>query len=413
MAISQAALERTVRLGHRRNHDFGMRRRPRTVVHLLDLLVVLLLFTYNLPMIAIYSRDGAGPLVVALLFSLGACTPYLLRQTFPVTVFVAIYSMAWIQVLWGIDIFAANLMLAFALYNLATRRTWIVTSIATACVVGWFVIGTAPVLQQGYTSIGDLGIIALALIWAATWGTLVRFRRQYIQSLKQRAAELEKEKVAQTRAAAAEERTRIAREIHDIVAHSLGAMVVMSDAAASRTHADPDLAKTTMYRVRDSGRAALAEMRSVLSVLRSDGNDTRAPQPGIAQLSDLVDQSRAAGLKVDFRVSRTPPDLSESIQLCIYRLVQEALTNTRKHAGGDDLSASVDIEFAPNCATVTVKDNGIDANRDSRSAKEASGHGLVGMRERVSAFGGTLAAGPDTAGGFEVRARLPIGGTVQ
>jgi signal transduction histidine kinase len=216
-----------------------------------------------------------------------------------------------------------------------------------------------------------------------------------------RARRLEVERDASVRAAVADERERIARELHDIVAHCVGVMVVQAGAAEDLLDRDPQHARAPLRAIQDTGREAVGELQRMLGLLRAGAAETTlAPQPGAAQLDELVAQIHAAGLPVRLEVDGTPRPLPPGIELAGYRIVQEALTNTLKHAGV--ASATVLMRYEQRALEIEVVDNG------RGGASNGRGHGLIGMRERVALYGGELDAGPRPQGGFRVCARLPV-----
>jgi signal transduction histidine kinase len=203
------------------------------------------------------------------------------------------------------------------------------------------------------------------------------------------------------RMAAAEERARIARELHDVVSHSLSVIAIQAGAAEAALERDPGLAGPPLAAIRSSSEQALGEMRRMLGVLRTAGEgDELAPQPGLARLPELVEHARAAGVEVTLEVAGTPRPLPASVDLSAFRIVQEALTNVRKHASG--APATVRVGWEPQALALAVRDRG------PGGAPADGGHGLVGMRERVRLHGGELRAGPAADGGFEVAAVLPL-----
>jgi signal transduction histidine kinase len=212
-----------------------------------------------------------------------------------------------------------------------------------------------------------------------------------------------REREVATREAVAAERAAIARELHDVVAHHMSVMVVQAGAARAVSGSDPAATAEALRQIEASGRTGLAEMRRLLEVLKAEGDgDGRAPQPGLARLDELLDAMRASGLPVEAVVEGTPRTLSPGVDLSAYRIVQEALTNALRHAGG--ASARVLVRYEPNGLELEIADDG----HGPREELEASGgQGLIGMRERVQLFGGELEAGPRPGGGFLVRARLP------
>ena len=209
------------------------------------------------------------------------------------------------------------------------------------------------------------------------------------------------------RIAAADERTRIAREIHDIVSHSLSVVVLMADGAAERVQDQPERAREAMLTVRDTGREAIGDMRRMLGVLRTDEPGSHAPQPGVADIQGLVEAARAAGTSVELSIDGDPDRLGRGLQLTAYRIVQEALTNVRRHAGAGARAAVV-VDAGPDDLVVRVVDDG-HAQRTGLEGPHHPGHGLVGMRERVAMHGGTIDVGPRAPHGFAIEARLPRG----
>jgi glucose-6-phosphate-specific signal transduction histidine kinase len=380
--------------------------RARQPAWLLDLVVVSAVFAYNAPILPVYVTDGPR-LVAAVVVSFGLCAPYLVRRHYPLAVFGGIFIAACVQLMLGPALIPADLMVLFAMYNVAIRLRWWASLPAAVAAALWLLIAVVPRLGQDYLDIGQLGLLIVVVAWAWTWGTLVRIRRDYIASLQERARQLEREREARAQIAAAEERARIAREIHDIVSHSLSVVVVMSGAALSKVDNEPERAKSAMLSVRDTGRSALAEMRRMLGVLRDDEPGSHAPQPGIAQLERLVEESRKAGLPVALTVEGEPAPVSAGLDLAVYRVVQEALTNVRKHAGPSMSRVEVRLRYGSTDLEVRIIDDG---RGPSGPAGERGGHGLVGMRERVATYGGTLRAGIRPSGGFEVATVLPIGG---
>ncbi|MFI5776766.1 histidine kinase [Nocardia sp. NPDC051570] len=206
---------------------------------------------------------------------------------------------------------------------------------------------------------------------------------------------------------AAEERERIARELHDIVAHHMAVISLQSGVATYVLDTDMPTARTALAAVNDSGRQALAEMRRLLELLRVDTEDMpdHNPQPGLAQLCDLVDRIRAAGLPVELTVAGEPRALSSGPDLCAYRVAQEALTNVLKHAG--PATAQVELTYGTHTVTLRVTDDGTGPKK---RADSVAAHGIIGMRERAELYGGVLAAGPRERGGFAVLLRLPMNG---
>ncbi|MFF9013725.1 sensor histidine kinase [Streptomyces sp. NPDC014870] len=252
--------------------------------------------------------------------------------------------------------------------------------------------------------------VPFALAWVL--GDSLRTRRAYFAQLEERATRLEQEREAQAKVAVAAERARIARELHDVVAHNVSVMVVQADGAAYVLDSSPDQAKQALETISSTGRQALAEMRRLLGILRTGEHKEAGeyvPQPDVEQIEDLVEQVRSAGLTVDFRIEGTPRPLPSGVELTAYRIVQEALTNTRKH-GGPDAGASVRLVYFDDGLGLLVEDDGRGATHEmyEDGGADGRGHGLIGMRERVGMVGGTLDAGPRPGGGFRISALLPL-----
>jgi signal transduction histidine kinase len=246
------------------------------------------------------------------------------------------------------------------------------------------------------------------LCWA--WGRLTRVRRAYMIELEDRAARLERERDAQAKVAVAAERARIARELHDVVAHNVSVMIVQADGAAYVLDNSPQQAKEALGTIASTGRQALVEMRRLLGVLRTaDTAEEYVPQPGVEELPELLEQVRTAGLPVDFSTSGDQRELPRGVELTVYRIVQEALTNVRKH-GGPDVRSRVAVDFRERELEVLIEDDGRGTTDDQLAAggSDGHGHGLIGMRERVGMVAGSLHVGPRPGGGFRIRAVLPL-----
>jgi signal transduction histidine kinase len=301
----------------------------------------------------------------------------------------------------------ADLAIPIMLYTLAAYRPRRVSLIGLAvCLVG-SIIGVVA-----WTSGLDLyRKLAVALvIFSATaliaWvlGDSMRYRRAYYAALEERAARLEREADAQAQIAAAAERARIARELHDVIAHHVSVMVVQADGAGYALDGSPERARRALAAISATGRQTLTEMRRLLGLLRSgDARAELTPQPGLGQLRELVEQARAAGMSVSLTQEGAPYPLPEGAELAAYRVVQESLTNTRKHAGVAAV-ASITLRYDQDGLVVQVSDNG----QGDAAAGDGTGHGLAGMRERVEMYGGTVIAGPlPQGGGYRVTARIP------
>lgn len=385
-----------------------LRKHPRVV----DGAVAGAVFLFNLPVQAAYTQ--ALPAYIALVLSVGVCFPYVYRRDRPVQTFAVIALASFVQWQLGVGPLPANLMLFFGLYNVASCCNRQV-SVAAAGVVE---LGAVLVVLRGGSDQPSVSIqlfyntIFIVSLWI--WGYTIGTRRAYLASLEERAVRLERERDNQAQIAAAAERARIAREIHDVVSHSLSVMVAQADGAAYGLRSQPDRAEQAVATISNTGRTALTEMQRMLGVLRNEEpeHDSYVPQPGVAQLDQLVEDVRDSGLPVEFTVQGVPRELPTGMELAVYRIAQEALTNTRKHAGPNVSRAQVRLWYGDDALEMRISDNGRGAATLPGRATNG-GHGLVGMQERVAAYGGSIHSGPQTGGGFEVVASLPLDARVR
>jgi signal transduction histidine kinase len=332
--------------------------------------------------------------------------PIVVRRAHPVAAFAWSAAVGAVVVLIpGSKPNSADLAILILIYTVAKYGSRRASLPALAVCVGGSIVGALMWIPgidgSALTSILFIGPAVIS--WVL--GDSMRYRRAYLLALEDRAARLEAERDAQAKVAAAAERARIARELHDVIAHNVSVMVVQADGAGYALQHEPDRTRQALAAIAQTGRDALTEMRRLLGVLR-DGDEGAhlAPQPGLAQLRELVDQARLAGMSVSLTVDGEPRPLPEGAELAAYRVVQESLTNTRKHAGLA-VAASVTLRFQPGCLVLRVTDNGRGA-----AAAGGAGHGLAGMRERIAMYGGTMEAGPMPDGGFQVTAWLPVPG---
>jgi signal transduction histidine kinase len=337
--------------------------------------------------------------LVGVLFGVATVVPLLFRRRFP---FVALAAVLTVAVVSPVDA-QFVLPIAVMLYTIGSRRSREATFAAAALVVA-----TGLAYQQAGgpdLSTGDLASTAVLCAVAGGVGLYVSTRRARFDALHDRAERLDRERELLADRAVAEERVRIAQELHDVVAHNVSLIVVKAQALGA-TVPDDRVTEATDG-IADLGRQAMAEMHRTLKLLRTTENEApeRAPQPGLANLDKLLEQSRAAGLDVRLAVEGEPRELSRSLDLSAFRIVQEALTNVRKHAGR--ARASVTVGYRPQALELSVVDSGDDAAAPAGPAAAPDGHGLVGMRERAAMFGGTLTARPRADRGFEVTAVLP------
>ncbi|MGW4384665.1 sensor histidine kinase [Kitasatospora sp. NPDC004531] len=306
--------------------------------------------------------------------------------------------------------------LVFAYTGAAFGRPWtsrltLVASLAAGSLTVWRLVPPSPAENDTFlkrAALAALMTTPFVLCWA--WGRLTRVRSAYLVELEDRAARLERERDAQAQVAVAAERARIARELHDVVAHNVSVMIVQADGAAYVMDSSPQQTKEALGTIASTGRQALAEMRRLLGVLRTaDTTGEYVPQPGVEELPELLEQVRTAGLPVEFTAGGEVRELPRGLELTVYRIVQEALTNVRKH-GGPGASAKVSVDFRDGELEVVVEDDGRGSTREQLTAggTDGLGHGLIGMRERVGMVSGSLDVGPRPGGGFRIRAVLPL-----
>jgi signal transduction histidine kinase len=297
---------------------------------------------------------------------------------------------------------APALISLVALYTAGAHLPLRESAAALALAAGLLWVSVAGQSTNGHSDF-TFTLVVLSAGWLVGRG--MHGRVSQAAALAERTARLEREAEAERAAAVAEERRRIARDLHDVIAHSVGVMVVQASAAEEAFDRDTGGARHSIRAVQETGRAALAEMSRLLGLLREDGAEVGlAPQPRLEELPGLVAATREAGLPVDLRVEGEPEALPLGVELSVFRIAQEALTNARKHSTGG--RAGVLLRYAPDAVELEVRNDGAAAANGHRG-----GHGLIGMRERVAVFGGTLEAGPMPEGGFRVRARLPLRGT--
>ncbi|MYU22963.1 histidine kinase [Streptomyces sp. SID8352] len=339
---------------------------------------------------------GYIPMAGCLLSAL-ATLPLLVRRRFPLSTLVTVLLLGL-----ALDLTVPmpphfSLSLGLSLYTVARHRSPRVTA---ASVLACVVLPMASRVSESEPPVLYLvstGVAGIVVVVAAT-----------VMSHWQRDIETNRRLMADRAVAA--ERRRIARELHDIVAHHITTMQLMSGGARANLARDPEVAREALITLEGAGRMALREMRQLLDVLRAGDEaeeEPTEPQPGEGDLERIVAASRRAGLPTGLEVRGEPRPLPPSVGLAVFRIVQEALTNTRKHAGG--ATASVVLCYEPDGVAVTVTDDGTGGEGGAgAAAADGSGYGLVGMRERAVLLGGTLTAGPQDTGGYRVAARLPL-----
>jgi signal transduction histidine kinase len=336
------------------------------------------------------------PLGVLIALAVLFVLPLLWRRKAPALVFAIVLPSC--VLLWSLGLFAPAVGgLLVALYSLALRGSLRALAWAAAVTAAglwlsaWFILPTENWLLAGFLLTGT-ATAAVAL------GLMVRIRRQYLAALEDRATRLETERDQRVRLTAAAERSRVAREMHDIVGHNLSVIVGLADGAATLATNRKERAAEALWMIGDTGRQALDELRRVLGVLRDDSDKAQlTPQPGIADLDALLARASAAGLAVTYRTAGNLAELGPGIQLAVYRIVQEALTNTLKHAGA---RAAVQVVVAAEDGAVRIR---VTDTRPAEGVAAASvgdepGHGLVGIRQRAALYDGTVTLGPHGRG---------------
>ncbi|MFI7400965.1 sensor histidine kinase [Streptomyces sp. NPDC049541] len=346
------------------------------------------------------------PLAGMLALQAGLVLPLLWRRRRPLVAFGVIAAVFVLQ--WSLNaVLRADIALFVALYSLALhgrlkQLPWACAAMAGAMVLVALRVSAAMSVWDALFFLLSTTTAALAL------GLMVRIRRAQLAGLRERAARLEIERDQRSRLATATERTRVAREMHDIVGHNLSVIITLADAGAYATDTAPERGKEALQLIGDTGRQALGELRRVLGVLREAADGPQpgpelSPQPGIADIDALCAKVRAAGLEVVYRTSGDVDALDSGVQLTAYRIVQEALTNTLKHADADTRVHLAIIETDTRL-TIRVQDTG----PATPQGPHEEGHGLVGMRERAALYGGTVSAGPAGGGGWSVEAVLDL-----
>jgi signal transduction histidine kinase len=349
---------------------------------------------------------GVGSAIaIGLALLLLQVVPLLWRRSHPSRVLFLVAGAFGAKVLLGLSPGIAGVGLLVAMYSVAAyevgvRRLFFLVVAGLGFVAGFVVFGVTGNPRSFAITVPSVFFVAAWLI-----GDYLRTRRAYVAQLEERAARLERERDQDRRLAADEERTRIARELHDVVAHDVSVIAIQAGAARAVQATRPEAAAEALRLIETTARETLIELNRLLGVLRGSNGATadRRPQPGIDQLASLVEELRAAGLEVDARIDGEARPLPPAVDLSAYRIVQEATTNVLKHARARRVD--IRVHYAETMLSLDVRDDGAGAGGDPASS---SGHGLIGMHERVALFGGELRAGRNPAGGFSVHARLPI-----
>ncbi len=361
--------------------------------------------------------DPVVPMPVGVLLALVVATPLAWRRVVPLVTIAVSGPATGLFTMLGYELGVAGLTLLVALYSIAAYGTRHDAQVSLVITAGFVVVGLlVSWLRHG--AVEPVGAAVTALILGGAWafGDRTRARRQVMMQLRVRAEEAEREQELVRRLAAADERRRIARELHDIVAHAVSVVVVQAGAGRRIAARDPAAAIPVLEDIEDSGREALAELRRLVTVLRDGGGAERPddPQPTVDDIGELVTRLVEAGVPIRLVREGEPGELPSGIEVSAYRIVQESLTNVLKHAGKVSEVVVVVARDASGLDLVITDDGRgtrpppAPEGTDAPAARDGvAGAGLVGMRERVALFGGRLHAGPRDTGGFEVRAHLP------
>ena len=354
----------------------------------------------------VHNKDApTGSLWVLIPLTVLLFLPLLARRRFPfgapAALFIYAAAVSFFEgrlVTFPFAIFLAVLSCSF-LFGMLPERRQAVSGLGIG-------IGAAAIVTHNHPTQGASDFVFIGVLFTIVWlaGNALGAKLSQYRQAEERADRLEREREERARAAVAEERARIARELHDVVGHSVSVMTVQASGVRRLLRPEQEREREALLIVEQTGREALAEMRRLVGVLRRpEEAPALAPQPSLKYLDKLVDQVRESGLTVDLTVEGEAATLPASVDLAAYRLVQEGLTNTLKHAHAD--RAEVLVRYGNGEVEVVVADDG-----NGTGGGDGGGHGLVGLRERIAVAGGELDAGPRSGGGYEVRARLPMSG---
>jgi len=351
------------------------------------------------PSAAVVPHAALAPLV-----DVAAALPLALRRRWPVPVFAVVLCVAAVQVFAEVPSrgFMAYLVALYSIGAQVQRRSILAVAVlATEFIGGAAILVWAPVAERTGAFVLLTGTVSAALVL----GIYARTRRAYLISLLERAATAEREREHAAELAATTERSRIARELHDIVAHSLSVMIALTDGALFTLRPSPDDAQDALQQASRVGRQTMAEMRRLVGVLREAPGTQLTPQPSLLTLDELLAQVRSAGVPVELLITGQPPDIPASAQLALYRIIQESLTNVLKHAKGAT-GAKVALRYDHATVELDVTDDGILT--PVSSDRTTTGHGLTGMRERAAVFGGTVSSAAQPGRGWRVHASLDL-----
>jgi signal transduction histidine kinase len=342
------------------------------------------------------------------MFAFGITLPVAWRRRAPIAVLaVALAFGLTFGRFWPtVDSIYSIVVLLIVCYSIGAYAGQVAGLVSITVVMSIYLVGAIldEVNNTGHHGPGDVGMLGFLVTGAWVIGRLVEHRSGQAALMAERAERLEREQGRQEAEVLARERARIARELHDVIAHSVSVMVIQAGAADQWLERDPSQARESLRAVQELGGSTVGELRRMLGILRDHPEDLSLdPQPGMARLPRMLRQFRDAGLCVELRSEGEPAPLPPGIDLSAYRIVQEALTNTLRHAHA--ARADVRLVYRPDALELEILDDGSVAG-----SVDGQGHGLIGMRERASLYGGTFSAGPQAGGGYRVSARLPLGG---
>jgi len=377
---------------------------------LADAAIAVLLLVLGLAEIwgALPSRDGAGSPLWSSLAVVISTVPLVVRRSHPLLI-TAVSSVALLILFVTVPIYVlfygSFVPIAFITFSVARhgqgRAPFYGAAWQGLALVGFTVF--VPHQDTGPSIVFNFGFLTMA--WVAGWALAVFERRA--ATARRHAVDTEVAATKLAMAAVLEERTRIARELHDIIAHAVSVIVVQAGAAEPIVEENPDYVRTALETIRSTGVSALAEMRRVVAMLReADDPHLLAPQPGVNALPELIEHARHGGLDASLTLDGLVGPLPTGLDLAVYRIVQEALSNVRRHAAAS--SAWVELNYLPDLLHVEIRDDGLGA---VIGAEPSGGHGLIGMRERAALYGGQLETSTEAGHGFTVRARLPLAAT--
>jgi signal transduction histidine kinase len=341
----------------------------------------------------------------SVLLVLLATVPFVFRRRAPLAVLLVTSAAVTVIVAIGANQGLTPIFLLVAAATVGARcslRTTVIGAVAVLVCLVVLLATDAPDFDAGSFA-SNAALFATMFMF----GVILRTRRERIAAYEERARAMEREKEEEARRAVADERLHIARELHDVVAHSMGVIAVQASVGEHVIDGNPEEAKRALHAISEVSRSTLTEIRRMLGALRETDDETAsyAPAPGLDELDRLVRELDGAGVPVEVSYEGTRAELPRGVDLTAYRIVQEALTNVLKHAGR--ARARVQVRYEPGALGLEILDDGRGVN--GRAEASGSGHGLVGMRERVAVYGGTLEAGPRVGGGFRVAVRLPYG----